>query len=301
MTAARRLSRWSARALVPALPYAWLLVFLLLPLVILFRISLSEPVLATPPYTPLFMPKSEGGLAWRGGFHNYAFLFGDPLYVRAYLNSLRIAAAATVICLVIGYPMAYAIARAPRAWRAALLLLVVLPFWTSFLIRVYAWIGLLKANGIVNNLLAALGLVEAPLPLLYNDFAVHLGIVYAYLPFMVLPLYATLSRMDWTLIEAALDLGCRPWQAFLTVTLPLTLPGVVAGSLLVFIPAVGEFIVPDLLGGAGTPMIGKVLWMEFFANRDWPLASAAALAMLALLAVPFALLRMSLGGAGKGA
>jgi putrescine transport system permease protein len=294
----RRSPGRNARVLVPALPYAWLAVFLLLPLIIVFRISFSEPVLATPPYTPLLAPTPEGGLAWRGGLHNYALLFTDPLYLRAYLNSLRIAAVATAFCLAVGYPMAYAIARAPRAWRAALVMLVVLPFWTSFLIRVYAWIGLLKANGLVNNLLSALGLIDAPLPLLHNEFAVHLGIVYSYLPFMVLPLYAALARMDWTLIEAAADLGCRPFRAFLAVTLPLTLPGIAAGSLLVFIPAVGEFIVPDLLGGAGTPMIGKVLWTEFFANRDWPLASAAALAMLALLAAPFAFLRMSRGGKG---
>ncbi|HEX9569256.1 MAG TPA: ABC transporter permease subunit [Rhodospirillales bacterium] len=284
-----------ARLLVPAVPVAWLVVFFLLPLVIVLRISLSESVLATPPYTPLIGAAPDGGLAWQGSAGNYWFLAADPLYLKAYLGSLRIAAVATLICLVIGYPMAYAIARAPEAWRLALVLLVVLPFWTSFLIRVYAWIGILKPNGLINNLLIAIGVIEAPLKLLDNEFAVHFGIVYAYLPFMVLPLYATLVRLDWTLLEAAADLGCQPFKAFLAVTLPLSLPGVVAGSLLVFIPAVGEFVVPDLLGGAGTLMIGKVLWSEFFTNRDWPLASAVALVMLALLVLPIALLQRRRG------
>jgi len=284
-----------ARLLVPAVPVAWLVVFFLLPLVIVLRISLSESVLATPPYTPLIVAAPDGGLAWQGSAGNYWFLAADPLYLKAYLSSLRIAAVATLICLVIGYPMAYAIARAPEAWRLALVLLVVLPFWTSFLIRVYAWIGILKPNGLINNLLIAIGVIEAPLKLLDNEFAVHLGIVYAYLPFMVLPLYATLVRLDWALLEAAADLGCQPFKAFLAVTLPLSLPGVVAGSLLVFIPAVGEFVVPDLLGGAGTLMIGKVLWSEFFTNRDWPLASAVALVMLALLVLPIALLQRRRG------
>ena len=284
-----------ARLLVPAVPVAWLVVFFLLPLVIVLRISLSESVLATPPYTPLIVAAPDGGLAWQGSAGNYWFLAADPLYLKAYLGSLRIAAVATLICLVIGYPMAYAIARAPEAWRLALVLLVVLPFWTSFLIRVYAWIGILKPNGLINNLLIAIGVIEAPLKLLDNEFAVHLGIVYAYLPFMVLPLYATLVRLDWALLEAAADLGCQPFKAFLAVTLPLSLPGVVAGSLLVFIPAVGEFVVPDLLGGAGTLMIGKVLWSEFFTNRDWPLASAVALVMLALLVLPIALLQRRRG------
>ena len=284
-----------ARLLVPAAPAAWLIVFFLLPLVIVLRISLSESVLATPPYTPLIGAAPEGGLAWQGNLGNYWFLAADPLYFKAYLNSLRIAAVSTLICLAIGYPMAYAIARASEAWRLTLVLLVVLPFWTSFLIRVYAWIGILKPNGLINNILIALGLIETPLNLLDNEFAVHLGIVYAYLPFMVLPLYATLVRLDWALLDAAADLGCRPLMAFLAVTWPLSLPGVVAGSLLVFIPAVGEFVVPDLLGGAGTLMIGKVLWSEFFTNRDWPLASAVALVMLALLIVPIAVLQRRRG------
>ncbi len=284
-----------ARLLVPAVPAAWLIAFFLLPMVIVLRISLSESVLATPPYTPLIGPAPDGGLVWQGGLGNYWFLAADPLYFKACLSSLRIAAVATLICLLIGYPMAYAIARAPEAWRLALVLLVVLPFWTSFLIRVYAWIGILKPNGLINNLVIAVGVIEAPLKLLDNEFATHLGIVYAYLPFMVLPLYATLVRLDWTLLQAALDLGARPLRAFLAVTWPLSKPGVVAGCLLVFIPAVGEFVVPELLGGAGTLMIGKVLWSEFFANRDWPLASAVALVMLALLIVPIAMLQRRRG------
>jgi len=284
-----------ARLLVPAVPAAWLIVFFLLPLVIVLRISLSESVLATPPYTPLIAIAPDGGLVWQGNAGNYWFLAADPLYLKAFVGSLRIAAVSTAICLLIGYPMAYAIARAPQAWRLALVLLVMLPFWTSFLIRVYAWIGILKPNGLINNFLIGLGVIEAPLKLLDNEFATHLGIVYGYLPFMVLPLYATLARLDWTLLEAAADLGCRPFRAFLAVTWPLSLPGVIAGCLLVFIPAVGEFVVPDLLGGAGTLMIGKVLWSEFFANRDWPLASAVALVMLALLILPIALLQRRRG------
>jgi putrescine transport system permease protein len=192
--------------------------------------------------------------------------------------------------------MAYGIVRAPRAWRGFLLLMVILPFWTSFLIRVYAWIGLLKGNGLINNLLLSLGLVHEPLTLLNNAFAVYLGITYSYLPFMVLPLYAALERLDPALLEAAADLGCRPWQAFARVTLPLSLPGIAAGSLLVFIPAVGEFVIPDLLGGPDTLMIGKVLWDEFFTNRDWPVASAVAIAMLLLLLVPMGLVRRLLRG-----
>jgi putrescine transport system permease protein len=217
---------------------------------------------------------------------SYRFLLEDPLYLSAYLNSIRIAGVSTLLCLLLGYPMAYGIARARPGLRGVLLLLVILPFWTSFLIRVYAWIGLLKPNGLVNQALLAIGVIDAPLRLLHSDFAVYLGIVYSYLPFMVLPLYATLVRQDPALLEAAADLGCRPFRAFLSVTLPLSLPGVVAGSMLVFIPAVGEFVIPDLLGGPDTLMIGKVLWGEFFSNRDWPLASAVAVAMLLLLVVP---------------
>jgi putrescine transport system permease protein len=245
--------------------------------------------LASPPYTPMLQWAEQRTLSLSLHLGNYAFLWEDPLYVAAYLNSLKVAAVSTVLCLLIGYPMAYAIARAPAGWRIVLLMLVILPFWTSFLIRVYAWIGLLQGNGLINHLLLSLGLIDQPLVLLHSNFAVYLGIVYSYLPFMILPLYATLVRMDLTLLEAAADLGSPPWKSFLTVTLPLSLPGVVAGSLLVFIPAVGEFVIPDLLGGPDSLMIGKVLWTEFFSNRDWPVASAVAVAMLLIILVPLLL------------
>lgn len=278
-----------------ALPYAWLALFFLVPFLIVLKISLAETAIGVPPYTPLLERGAEGW-SLQGSLANYQFLLSDSLYLRAYLNAIKFAGVSTLICLVLGYPMAYGIVRAPRRWRGLLLLLVILPFWTSFLIRVYAWIGLLKGNGLINNLLLALGIVDEPLALLNNAFAVYLGIVYSYLPFMVLPLYAALERLDPTLLEAAADLGCRPARAFLRVTLPLSLPGVAAGALLVFIPAVGEFVIPDLLGGPDTLMIGKVLWDEFFTNRDWPVASAVAIAMLVLLIVPMAFVRRLLQG-----
>ncbi|HSJ47642.1 MAG TPA: ABC transporter permease subunit, partial [Gammaproteobacteria bacterium] len=272
-----------ARRLVIALPYLWLLVFFLLPFIIVFKISLSEAILARPPYAPLWEYLQDGYIQIQLHLNNYSRLWQDPLYLVAYLNALKIAAVSTVICLLIGYPMAYGIARTRGSLRTLLLMLIILPFWTSFLIRVYAWIGILKSNGLLNNFLLAIGIIDEPLVLLHTDFAVYVGIVYSYLPFMVLPLYATLVRMDHSLLEAAADLGCRPWKAFLTVTLPLSLPGIIAGSMLVFIPAVGEFVIPDLLGGPDTLMIGKVLWTEFFANRDWPAAAAVAVVMLVLL------------------
>jgi putrescine transport system permease protein len=278
-----------------ALPYAWLALFFLVPFVIVLKISLAEQAIGIPPYTPL-LETDEGGTRVHASLANYLFLLSDSLYFRAYLNAIKFAGFSTLFCLLLGYPMAYGIVRAPRAWRGFLLLMVILPFWTSFLIRVYAWIGLLKGNGLINNLLLSLGLVHEPLTLLNNAFAIYLGITYSYLPFMVLPLYAALERLDPALLEAAADLGCRPWQAFARVTLPLSLPGIAAGSLLVFIPAVGEFVIPDLLGGPDTLMIGKVLWDEFFTNRDWPVASAVAIAMLLLLLVPMGLVRRLLRG-----
>jgi putrescine transport system permease protein len=283
------------RALVLALPYAWLLLFFLVPFLIVLAISFAEQAIGVPPFTPLV---AHGAV--HADLDNYALLAGDPLYLRAFVDSALYAAGATVVALVIGYPMAYAIVRAPRAWRARLLLLVILPFWTSFLIRVYAWIGLLDEHGLVNDALIALRLVRAPLPLLNNLFSVELGLVYSYLPFMVLPLYAALERLDPALLEAASDLGCPPAAAFWRVTWPLSLPGVMAGALLVFIPMCGEFVIPDLLGGPSTLMIGKVLWDEFFTNRDWPVASAVTVAMLALLVVPMALMRRFLAGRDKG-
>lgn len=278
------------RALVAGLPYLWLSLFFLVPFIIVLKISLAEAVLAQPPYTPL-IDTSGGGVQVHANLENYRLLFTDTLYLDAFLNSLKVAGISTLICLLVGYPMAYAIARAGRSARLILLMLIILPFWTSFLIRVYAWIGILKDNGLLNNLLLAAGLIDQPLRLLHTEFAVYLGIVYSYLPFMVLPLYATLARMDLSLLEAAADLGARPWKAFWTVTLPLSLPGVIAGSLLVFIPAVGEFVIPDLLGGSDALMMGKVLWTEFFTNRDWPLASAIAVLLLLTLVAPIMLLQ----------
>ncbi len=261
-----------------ALPYAWLVVFFLLPFALVLGIALGTNA-------PDSAPPVQLGLS----LENFTLLFTDDLYVAAWLSSLRIAATATVITLLLGYPMAYAIARAAPKRRPLLLMLVILPFWTSFLIRVYAWIGLLAENGILNQFLRWTGLAADPGTILGTEWAVQLGIVYAYLPFMVLPLYAALEKLDTGLLEAAADLGATPFAAFLTVTLPLSLPGIVAGCLLVFIPAVGEFVIPDLLGGTDTLMIGKVLWDEFFTNSDWPLASAVAICLLVLLVGPIVL------------
>ncbi|WP_374446836.1 ABC transporter permease [Stella sp.] len=283
--------------LVLLLPYAWLVLFLLLPFLVVVGVSLSTKELGTPPFVPP-VGFQDGVPRIAPDFGNYAYLLDDPLYLVAYLNSLKVAAIATAICLVLGYPVAYGIARAPAPWRPLLLTLVILPFWTSFLIRVYAWIGILAPNGILNNLLLGLGLVDQPLVMLSTEPAVILGIVYSYLPFMILPLYATLERLDPTLIEAASDLGCRPRGAFLRVTLPLSVPGMVAGAMLVFVPAVGEFVIPDLLGGTDTLMIGKVVWDEFFSNTDWPVASAVAVALLLVLILPL-LLAQRLQGDGR--
>jgi putrescine transport system permease protein len=283
-----RLSQAMGRRLIAAVPTLWLLLLFLIPFLIVFRISFSEVRLAIPPYTPL--------LSWHHGaprfeVHGsaYSFLFTDPMYVSSYLYSLKVAALSTLCCLLIGYPMAYAIARAGAATRPLLLMLIVLPFWTSFLLRVYAWIGLLKNNGVINNVLLALGVIHHPLALLQTDFAVYIGIVYSYLPFMILPLYANLEKHDPALLEAAADLGARPWRAFLAITLPQSLPGIAAGSLLVFIPAVGEYVIPTLLGRPDQLMIGRVLSDEFFENRDWPVASAVAIVILLLLVVPILL------------
>ncbi len=269
-----------------ALPYAWLLLFFLVPFLVVLKISLAEPVIARPPYAPIVEWLDGTVLQIRLEIGNFLFLLDDPLYRSAFLGSLQIAFISTLLCLLIGYPMAYVIARADRAWRLPLLMLVILPFWTSFLIRVYAWIGILQPNGLLNQLLLRLGAIDEPLPLLHSEAAVYLGITYSYLPFMILPLYAILEKLDVHLLEAAADLGARPWKTFLTVTLPMSAPGIVAGSLLVFIPAVGEFVIPELLGGPDTLMIGRVLWTEFFSNRDWPVASAVAIALLVVLVAP---------------
>jgi putrescine transport system permease protein len=279
------------RRLFYAVPFLWLLLFLLLPFLMVLKISVAEAVQAQPPYSPLFVTGPDGNLTLSISFANFRFIFDDALYFVAYLGSLKVAAVATLCCLLVGYPIAYAIARARGRLQLVLLLLVILPFWTSFLLRVYAWKVLLQGGGLVNGALLALGIIDAPLDILYTPAAVYLGVVYSYLPFMVLPLYAALARLDYALVEAAMDLGCRPWQAFLRVTLPLSLPGIAAGALLVFIPAVGEFVIPELLGGPDSIMIGRVLWNEFFANRDWPLAAAVAIAMLLILVLPIALLQ----------
>jgi putrescine transport system permease protein len=276
----------TGRGFVIGIPYLWSMLFFAIPFIIVLKISFSETQLAMPPYAPLIEWLGEQALAIKLHFANFAFLLKDPLYTHAYLTSLEIAGVSTVLCLLIGYPMAYGIARSPPAWRNVLLMMVVLPFWTSFLLRVYAWIGLLRSNGVINNVLMALGIIDQPLVMLQTEFAVYVGIVYSYLPFMVLPLYANLEKMDLTLLEAAADLGCRPTKAFFKITLPLSMSGVIAGAMLVFIPAVGEFVIPSLLGGPDSLMIGKVLWNEFFNNRDWPVASAVAIAMLLLLVVP---------------
>jgi putrescine transport system permease protein len=279
---------WGKR-LVIAAPYLWLGLFFLIPFLIVLKLSFAEVVLARPPYTPLVEWLNAAGQfapKLRVNFANYLLLASDDLYIRSFLNSLRIAFIATLIALAVGYPLAYAMARAPESWRAILVMLVILPFWTSFLIRVYAWIGILKNEGLLNAALMAVGIISKPLVIMNTDWAVYIGIVYSYLPFMVLPLYAALEKQDPSLLEAAADLGAPPWKAFWTVTVPLSLPGIVAGSLLVFIPAVGEFVIPDILGGSGTLMIGKTLWAEFFNNRDWPLASAIAVVLLVVLVVP---------------
>src|SRR6202011_665346 len=281
------IGRW-ARPVLIGLPFAWLAMFFLLPLLIVLKISMVRSAIGIPPYTPSLL-YGGSGLKIQATLANFALLASDDLYLRAYLGALGNAALATALCLALGYPMAYAIARSPGRWRLILLFLVMLPFWTSFLIRVYAWIAILKPNGLLNQLLIAIGLITTPLPLLNNAFSVELGLVYSYLPFMILPLYGSLSRLDETLLEAAADLGAPPWRVFLGVILPLTLPGIAAGTLLVFIPAVGEFVIPDLLGGPDTLMIGKLLWQEFFDNHDWPVASAVAVVLIAALAVPILL------------
>lgn len=277
--------RPGGRHAVIAVPYIWLLVFFLVPFLIVFKISFAEMQVAIPPYTDL-VEWLDGKLTISLNLGNYAYLIEDPLYVDAYLHSLEIAGISTLLCLLLGYPMAWAIANSSPSVRNILLLLVILPSWTSFLIRVYAWIGLLKNNGVINNILMWAGIIDQPLPMLHTDFAVYIGIVYAYLPFMILPLYTALLKLDYSLVEASLDLGAKPVRTFFSVILPLTKGGIIAGSMLVFIPAVGEFVIPELLGGPDSIMIGRVMWQEFFNNRDWPVASAVAIIMLLLLALP---------------
>jgi len=269
-----------------ALPYAWLLLFFLAPFLIVLKISIADPVVAQPPFTALFDPARPPGERLYATLENFRFILGDRLYVLTYLNSLELAGVATLLCLAIGYPMAYGIARARAGARSMLLLLVILPFWTSFLLRVYAWMGILNSRGILNTVLLWAGIVDRPLEILYTNTAVFIGMVYSYLPFMILPLYANLVRLDEALLDAAADLGARPSRVFLDVTLPLSLPGVIAGCMLVFIPAIGEFVIPAVLGGSDSLMIGRVVYDEFFLNRDWPVASAVAVLLLLLLLIP---------------
>ncbi|WP_296739282.1 ABC transporter permease subunit [Mesorhizobium sp.] len=285
-----RLAKGVIDRLVIIIPYLWLLFFFLIPFIIVFKISLSQSAISMPPYTPV-MDFADGWSGFIGqfkklSFDNYTWLTQDALYFNAYVTSLVIAAISTVLTLIVGYPIAYGMARAPATIRPTLLMLVILPFWTSFLIRVYAWIGILKPEGLLNQLLLSLHIISEPLVILNTYTAIFIGIVYSYLPFMVLPLYSSLEKMDYSLIEAAQDLGCPPTGAFWKITFPLSLPGVIAGCLLVFIPVVGEFVIPDLLGGSQTLMIGKTLWNEFFSNRDWPVSSAVAVILLLVLTVP---------------
>jgi len=291
----------AGRAVIIGLPYLWLLAFFAFPFLIVLRISFSEAAIAQPPYLPLWDDwDAVVGFFATPNTDNFAFLLDDPLYVNAYLSSVRIALTATLITLLVGYPTAHAMARAPERWRGALLILVILPFWTSFLIRVYAWIGILKRDGLLNLALQNAGLIAEPLAIHNTEVAVYIGIVYSYLPFMVLPLYSALEKQDPSLVEAAADLGCPPWRAFWRITVPLSLPGVAAGCFLVFIPAVGEYVIPELLGGAQTLMIGKTLWNEFFANRDWPLASAVAIILLVVLVAPIMVFQRMANRAGAG-
>jgi putrescine transport system permease protein len=274
-----------------ALPYLWLAIFFLAPFLIVFKISLAEPLLALPPYTDLFDFSKDAGNWISVTLDNFLFVLQDDLYLYTYWSSVKIAVISTILVLLIGYPMAYAIARAPANKRSFLLMLVILPFWTSFLLRVYAWMGLLNTHGLINKALMGLGIIDAPLTMMYTDFALYIGIVYSYLPFMILPLYANLEKLDASLLDAAADLGASPLRTFIDVTLPLSLPGIIAGCMLVFIPAMGEFVIPSLLGGADSLMIGRVLYDEFFINNDWPLASAIALVLLTLLIIPIMILR----------
>lgn len=275
-----------ASRLVIIVPYVWLVFFFLIPFFIVFKISLSQTAIAMPPYTPVM---GIGGFFEKVrelSFDNYVWLTEDALYFNAYISSLWIAGVSTLLTLLVGYPIAYGMARAPTSARPVLLMLVILPFWTSFLIRVYAWIGILKPEGLLNQFLLAIGVIDQPLIIMNTHAAIFIGIVYSYLPFMVLPLYSALEKMDYSLIEAAQDLGCTPFSAFWKITFPLSLAGVLAGCFLVFIPAIGEFVIPDVLGGSETLMIGKTIWNEFFSNRDWAVASAVAVVLLVILIIP---------------
>ncbi len=280
----RAQSGW--RSIVVFVPYIWLFVFFLAPFIIVLKISLAESLIASPPFSPLFEWTQEGVLTFQLIFDNYSYLWEDDLYVKTYLNSIKISSISTILCLILGYPIAYAIVRSSPTTKNILLMMIILPFWTSFLLRVYAWMGLLADQGAVNSFLMWLGITDEPIRMMYSEFAVYVGIVYTYVPFMILPLYANMEKLDITLHEAAADLGARPITTFLTITLPMTSPGILAGSLLVFIPATGEFVIPDLLGGGNVLMIGRVLYNEFNSNHDWPVAAAVAIVLLLVLVIP---------------
>ena len=281
----------SGRGLVIAAPAAWLTLFFLVPLGVVFGISLATKEFGQPPYSDLLTTSDKGTVQLTLHLSNYIRIFTDPsnIYINAFLSSIKIAAISTVLAVLIGYPMAYAIARAPDRWRNILLMLVILPFWTSFLLRVYALSGFMRGEGVINNLLGVFGI--APLVMLQTDFAVYVGIVYSYLPFFILPLYTNLVKLDPSLLEASADLGARPYRTFLSITLPLSMSGVVAGAMLVFIPAIGEFVIPSLLGGPGTQMIGRILWDEFFSKTNWPRAAALAITMLIIVVIPIMLMQ----------
>ena len=277
------------KTLVIGVPFFWLLLFFLAPFFIVLKISFAESLIASPPFSSLVEITEEGIINLRLIMDNFAYLVEDELYLDAYLNSVKISITSTLLCLLIGYPIAYAIVRSSPVMKPILLLMVILPFWVSFLLRVYAWMGLLADQGTINGFLIWLGLIDEPIRMLYAEFAVYVGIVYTYVPFMILPLYANMEKLDMTLHEAAADLGARPMATFLTITVPMTMPGIVAGSLLVFIPATGEFVIPDMLGGGNALMIGRLLYDEFASNHDWPVASAVAIVLLLLLVVPIML------------
>ncbi len=280
------------RTLAIAVPFVWLTLFLLVPFLLVLKISFADLQFGIPPYTPLaFVEEQTVKLVLN--LRSYALLFTDSLYIATYWSSVKMAAITTVCCALIGYPMAYYIARAKPSVRNVLLLAVILPFWTSLLLRVYAWVGILRNDGLLNNALMGLGLIDAPLEIYRTDLAVYIGLVYAYLPFFILPLYANLVKLDLRLLEAAYDLGARPWRAFIAITLPLSAPGVVAGAMLVFIPSVGEYVIPEMLGGADTLMMGRVMWTEFFNNADWPMAAAVTCIMVLILLIPLVLFQYS--------
>jgi putrescine transport system permease protein len=292
MTRSYGLRSWGARLLV-LVPFLWLALFFLVPFLIVFKISLSQPAIAQPPYVPV-LDLTAGWSALKNffaeiGFSNYQFIGSDWLYLTSYLKSLQVAGISTLLLLIIALPLAQGMARAPRNWQAMLFVSIMLPFWTSFLIRIYAWVNILQHDGLLNQLLLALHIVEVPPTWLSTDTAVYIGMVYSYLPFMVLPIYASIESIDPTLVEAAVDLGCPRWKAFWLVTLPLSAPGLIAGALLCFIPIVGEFVIPDLLGGSRSVMIGQTIWTEFFLNKDWPVASAVAVLLLLVLLAPILL------------